>query len=179
MTSNVTPFPIGTRVTSENDGIWWGLYYRLESLARRIHFLIDVAKQQDSPEPWKTYKYIRKRTVKRCFLAIAKKWETAEKRIHSLRKDGWYETAINIFLELLTVKKWITEDILTSQKERLIPSDPKTPDFEIVAELLRWFHLSISDIVQVVSWHIDQKIRWYNDDTYSFLRRLQNITIQE
>ena len=178
MTSNVTPFPTGKRVTSENTWIWWGLYYRLESIARRIHFLLEVAEQQESPKPGKTYKLIRKRTVKRCLLSIAEKWKSTETRINTLRSDGWYEIAINIFLELLKDKRWASKEMIDDLRSSILLSKSDKKDFAIIVDLLTWFNLTPSQILQAISWYIEKKIQWYHDDTYIFLKKLIKSSIQ-
>jgi hypothetical protein len=146
-------------------------------MARRIHFLLSVSEQQNNPIPWKTYKIIRKRTVKRCLLAISLKWQKIEERLSSLRKDWWYETAVNIFLNLLQEKKWISSESVSSLQDQLLWIPLEKKDFEIIVELLTGFNLTVLQILESINWRIDYRIEGYGDSEYAFIKRLQKIPL--
>ena len=178
MSSDVIPFPTGKRVNSEQIWVWWGLYYRLESVARRIHFLLEVERQQNNPISWRTYPWIRKRTIKRCFLVISQKWKLLEERIHLLRKDDAYIVAIRICLDLLKKQRDVDDENMSRLEWELLWSQLQT-DNEHILTLLTGFGFTYWNIVQVLSEHIKHKIKWYDDDVYAFLKRIPKFPIQD
>ncbi len=181
MSWNVTTFPVEKRVKSEKDGIWWGIYFRVAWMAKRIHYLLGVLVRQDpnNVEWSRWYKYVRKRTVKRCYLALSKRGEKLEKSIQDLRTDTVaFDTAISIFLALLRIKQKRSINEIESFKEELSNMDPSSKDIETIILLLSQFHLTPSQIIPALNWHTSYTIHWYEDDVYSFLRRLQRMENQ-
>ena len=181
MSWNVTTFPVEKRVKSEKDGIWWVIYYRVEWMARMIHFLLGVLARQDpnNTERSQWYKYVRKRTIKRCILALSRKWEGLEKNIQDLKTNNIaFDTAISIFLALLRIKQKHNNRNIESFKEELDGIDPSVTDIELIILLLSQFHLASSEIIQALNGHTAYQIHWYEDDVYSFLRRLQRMENQ-
>ena len=175
MNWNVTAFPVEKRVNSENDGIWWGVYFIVEWMAKRIHYLLKVLERQDTSVEWsQSYKYVRKRTIKRCFLALSKKWKKLENNIQLLRTDTIaFDTAISIFSELLKIKQKRKNTDIELLKEELSGMDASAREIEIIILLLWQFQLIPSQIIHTLNGHTSYKIHWYEDDTYSFLRNLQ------
>lgn len=159
------------------DGIWWGIFAISQSIAKRMHFLLTLVDQVNTPNKAWYVRVVRRRTVKRAMLGIDKRCERLEEKIANLRMDPEkFRTIIAITVKLIMVKIEHEKPEIPVPPER-VEKITTTPagnfEVEAIVALLENFGFSRTEIFETVRWDTAKKIpRIDFDDVYKFLKKI-------